>query len=218
MKVCKPDKHLAHLAAVRPGRAWTGFQARQCLFSARPPKRPCRSRSRPAWGVLVARKTDSCPKPGPPSCPIRPPPRLPPCPLPRVQAAVLFTAWARTTLPTCALVPKASTWPTAPGAILGIEHGHEAATAHQEAVDAVRAVARRREESAWRLIGLTIRSLSGAPRPSLESFMEQHGLDGSSQSEALCAEAFAAHRKTVRGQRLQKRQLALLRRLERLAA
>jgi hypothetical protein len=34
---------------------------------------------------------------------------------------------------------------------LGIEHGHEAATAHPEAVDAVRALARRRGESAWRL-------------------------------------------------------------------
>ena len=31
---------------------------------------------------------------------------------------------------------------------LGIEHGHEAKAAHQEAVDAVRAVARRRGESA----------------------------------------------------------------------
>ena len=31
---------------------------------------------------------------------------------------------------------------------LGIEHGHEARTAHQEAVDAVRALARRRGESA----------------------------------------------------------------------
>jgi len=31
---------------------------------------------------------------------------------------------------------------------LGIGHGHEAVTAHQQAVDAVRAVARRRGESA----------------------------------------------------------------------
>ena len=44
---------------------------------------------------------------------------------------------------------------------LGIEHGHEARTAHQEAVDTVRAVARRRDESAWRLVGLTIRVPSG---------------------------------------------------------
>ena len=103
---------------------------------------------------------------------------------------------------------------------LGIEHGHEARTAHQEAVDAVRAVARRRGESAWRLVGLTIRTPEGAPRPSLESFVQQHGLDGFSESEVvkLYAEAFPLERKTTRGQRLRERQLALLRRLERLAA
>ena len=103
---------------------------------------------------------------------------------------------------------------------LGIEHGHEAKTAHQEAVDAVRAVARRRGESAWRLVGLTIRVPSGEPRPSLDAFAQQHGLDGFSESEVvkLYAEAFPADRKTTRGQRLRERQHALLRRLERLAA
>ncbi|WP_426148769.1 tyrosine-type recombinase/integrase [Polaromonas sp. DSR2-3-2] len=103
---------------------------------------------------------------------------------------------------------------------LGIEHGHEAKTAHQEAVDAVRAVARRRGESAWRLVGLTIRTSEGAPRPSLDSFVEQHGLDGFSESEVvkLYAEAFPLERKTARGQRLRERQLTLLRRLEGLAA
>ena len=103
---------------------------------------------------------------------------------------------------------------------LGIEHGHEAKTAHQEAVDAVRAVARRRGESAWRLVGLTIRSLAGAPRPSLDAFAQQHDLDGFSESEVLklYAEAFPLERETARGQRLRERQLELLRRLEGLAA
>ena len=103
---------------------------------------------------------------------------------------------------------------------LGIEHGHEARTAHHEAVDAVRAVARRRGESAWRLVGLTIRSPAGAPRPSLDVFAQQHDLDGFSESEVvkLYAEAFPADRKTARGQRLRERQQELLRRLEGLAA
>jgi hypothetical protein len=103
---------------------------------------------------------------------------------------------------------------------LGIEHGHEAKTAHQEAVDAVRAVARRRGASAWRLVGLRIHRPSGAPRPSLEAFAQQHGLDGFLESEVLklYEEAFPLERKAARGQRLRARQLELLRRLERLAA
>ena len=103
---------------------------------------------------------------------------------------------------------------------LGVEHGHEAITAHRQAVDAVRAVARRQGDTAWRLVGLTIRAPGGEPRPALEAFVDAHGLDGFSQSEvlALYAEAYPAERKTARGQRLRARQLELLRRLERLAA
>ena len=103
---------------------------------------------------------------------------------------------------------------------LGIEHGHEAKTAHQEAVDAVRAVARRRGESAWRLVGLSIRVPSGEARPSLDAFAQQHDLDGFSEGEVLklYTEAFPLKRKAARGQRLRERQLVLLRRLEGLAA
>jgi integrase len=69
-------------------------------------------------------------------------------------------------------------------------------------------------------VGLTIRAPSGAPRPSLDAFAQQHGLDGFSESEVLTlyAEAFPQERKTARGQRLRERQLELLRRLEGLAA
>ena len=103
---------------------------------------------------------------------------------------------------------------------LGVEHGHEAVTAHRQAVDAVQAVARRQGDAAWRLVGLMIRAPSGAPRPTLDAFVQAHGLDGFSQSEALAlyVEAFPADRRAARGQRLRERQLALLRRLEGLAA
>jgi hypothetical protein len=84
----------------------------------------------------------------------------------------------------------------------------------------VRAVARRRGESAWRLVGLTIRSSAGEARPSLKSFVQQHGLDGFSESEVLTlyTEAFPLERKTARSQRLRERQIALLRRIESVAA
>ena len=104
---------------------------------------------------------------------------------------------------------------------LGVEHGHEAVTAHRQAVDAVRAVARRQGDAAWRLVGLTLRApAAGAPRPALAEFIAAHGLDGFSESEALeCYEAsFPADRKAARSQRLRARQLELLRRLEGLAA
>ena len=103
---------------------------------------------------------------------------------------------------------------------LGIWHGHEAKTAHHEAVDAVRAVARRQGDGAWRLVGLTIGSPEDEARPPLDAFVQQHGLDGFSESEVvtLYAEAFPPERKAARGQRLRARQLELLRRLESLAA
>ena len=103
---------------------------------------------------------------------------------------------------------------------LGTQHGHEARAAHQEAVDAVRAVARRKGDVAWRLVGLRIQSLTDAPRPALDDFVAAQGLEGFSESEVvqLYAEAFPSDRKTMRGQRLRERQLMLLRHLESLAA
>jgi len=103
---------------------------------------------------------------------------------------------------------------------LGVAHGHEAITAHQEAVDAVRAVARRRSEPAWRLVGLRIQAAGAGARPALEDFAAAHGLEGFSEAEvlALYEQAHPLERKAARGQRLRQRQLALLRRLEGLAA
>lgn len=46
---------------------------------------------------------------------------------------------------------------------LGIEHGHEAITAHRAALDRVRAVARRRGDSRWRLLGATLPAATLAP-------------------------------------------------------
>ena len=103
---------------------------------------------------------------------------------------------------------------------LGIAHGHEARTAHQQAVDAVRAVARRRGETAWRLIGLSLQLKERPERPSLEHFVGERGLEGFSETDALelYEEVYPADRKTVRGQRLRERQLALLEKMQGLAA
>ncbi|ASM79216.1 integrase (plasmid) [Vitreoscilla filiformis] len=103
---------------------------------------------------------------------------------------------------------------------LGIEHGHQARTAHRRVVDHVRSLSRRRGDRAWRLIGLAIRLVEDAPRPTLEDFADERQLDGWSQAELqqLYAEAFPVDPKTERRRRLRTRQLALLRELEQVAA
>lgn len=103
---------------------------------------------------------------------------------------------------------------------LGVEHGHQARTAHQQTVDHVRAVARRTGESAWRLIGLTIRVQHEHERPTFDEFISQRELDGWSESEVaeMYAEAYPPDRKAARRQRLRARQIELLRHLEHLAA
>ena len=107
---------------------------------------------------------------------------------------------------------------------LGVEHGHQAKTAHQQTVDAIRAVARRHNEPAWRLIGLVIHVELDTSQPSLEDFMEDRGLDGWSESdiaemysEAYPAQGKADYKATKRA-KLRERQLALLKKLEQLAA
>lgn len=106
---------------------------------------------------------------------------------------------------------------------LGITHGHIAKSAHHETVDAVRAVARRYNMVAWRLIGIAIRVEFDTNLPSLEEFITQRGLDGWSESEIteMYREAYprggqAAYR-AQRRSRLRQRQLELLKELEPLA-
>ena len=99
---------------------------------------------------------------------------------------------------------------------LGIEHGNEAITAHRQTVDQVRAIARRRGDSAWRLIGVRIRVQDFSLRPSLEDFIAERDLDGWSESEQLefYEAAFPTDHKAERRDRLRRRQLELLRSLE----
>lgn len=111
---------------------------------------------------------------------------------------------------------------------LAIEHGHQAKVAHQQTRDAVRAVARRRGLSAWRLIGLTFKdgeSTSAAnSAPSLDEFIANANLDDWSESDVLRmyyetypADAKALRRSRVRT-RLRERLQDTLRELESLAA
>lgn len=104
---------------------------------------------------------------------------------------------------------------------LGIEHGHEAVARHRTVVEQLRALARRRGDRAWRLVGLTIRLHDGAAmQPSLDEFIAERQLDGYSEAEVLelFREEFRLDAKVQRRRRLRERQLVLLRELEALVA
>ncbi len=108
---------------------------------------------------------------------------------------------------------------------LGVEHGHQAKVAHLESRDAVRAVARRRGLSAWRLIGIALDvQVSHGGAPSLQEFIESRDLDDWSEADVLqmYQEIYPAsgkqlHRQRVRT-RLRERLLETLHELEALAA
>lgn len=99
---------------------------------------------------------------------------------------------------------------------LGIEHGHQARTAHLQTVQSIRAIARRAGEGAWRLIGLSIRIDLDANQPTLEEFIEQRDLDGWSESEvvAMYQETYPVDRRAEKRAQLRQRQLDLIKRLE----
>lgn len=112
---------------------------------------------------------------------------------------------------------------------LGIAHGAEVESAHRAVVDQVRAVARRRGDPCWRLIGLQISDVAPASvgaLPPLDEWAEAEGLSGWSHAELLemHAERFGhqvdprSTRRVARNQRLRERRLELLKMLERAAA
>lgn len=103
---------------------------------------------------------------------------------------------------------------------LGVEHGHAARTAHMQTRDAVRVLARRQGDSAWRLIGVHIPLKDATNQPSLDDFMAEKDLDGWSAAEVseLYNEAYPQDKKTARRYRLQERQIKLLYALEGLGA
>ena len=79
---------------------------------------------------------------------------------------------------------------------LAVEHGHQAKVAHLQTRDAVRAVARRRGLSAWRLIGLSFSAMQtdvttyqGATRiaPSLDEFIAASALEDSPRVRLVVA-------------------------------
>lgn len=106
---------------------------------------------------------------------------------------------------------------------LGIHHGHQGITAHRLTVDAVRALARRNGEPAWRLIGLMIQvDLEQPKAPSISEFAEERGLEDWSEEDVrqFYLEAYpdqaetAKSAKAKRRERLRRGQLELLERLE----
>lgn len=92
---------------------------------------------------------------------------------------------------------------------------------HSATVDRVRALARRRGDTGWRLIGLSIRLQDGGEQPpSIDDWASERSLDGFSQADLLVlhAEAFPPARRAQRNGRLRARQLQLLQSLAQVAA
>lgn len=99
---------------------------------------------------------------------------------------------------------------------LGIEHGNQAQAASRHTVQALRALAQRRHEPAWRLIGLTLPAVHRTDQPSLQAFMEERNLEDWSEAEvaAMFAELYPLDPKINQRSRLRNKLLALLARLE----
>ena len=109
---------------------------------------------------------------------------------------------------------------------LGVEHGNEAPAAHRRVVDRVAAVARRRGDSRWRLLGVEI-AVPAAPesRPAIDDWARDQGLEDwpNGELQDLYAERFpppepAEQRRQARNARLRARRLARITELEAVAA
>jgi integrase len=110
---------------------------------------------------------------------------------------------------------------------LGVDRAAEALAEHRSAVDRVAAVARRRGDSRWRLLGIELREPQEAaePLPTLGEWAEGEGLEDLAEAELLelYAERFppadaGTGRRQARNARLRAKRLALLRELEAVAA
>lgn len=111
---------------------------------------------------------------------------------------------------------------------LGIVHGAEALNAHRRVVDRISAIARRRRDPRWRLLGLTIPTdVAAVNQPSIDEWAAAEGLEDFAVAELqdMYAERFAgsvqdpaALRRFARNGRLAERRLQLLLELERQAA
>ena len=103
---------------------------------------------------------------------------------------------------------------------LGIEHGHQAITAHHQTVDLVRSIARRQGNSAWRLIGVLLQTPAANDRPTLAEFVLDKSLQDWSEAEQIefYESAYpvdsSSLAKAQRHQRLRLKQLQALRTLE----
>lgn len=113
---------------------------------------------------------------------------------------------------------------------LAIGHAAEVAGAHREVVDLARAVARRRGDPRWRLIGLQLEDASPSTSsavPTLQEWAAAEGLEGWSEAELqeMYVDRFRAAlsvdsngRRAARNRRLRERRLELLQQLEATAA
>lgn len=107
---------------------------------------------------------------------------------------------------------------------LGIEHGGQAITAHRAVVELASAIARRRGDARWRLLGLTLPDASAGVQ-TLDEWAQEQGLEDwpMAEVEALYADTLGSvdpkhQRRQARLHRLREKRIALLKTLEATAA